>query len=98
MKRTLTLSTIYAIVVTLLLATGFLLAFYYAEKGGVEQMIACFIGLGLSFVLSPIVHETGHILFARACGMRVVYAKFFCFKIDIDLSPSFSQSLAISWF
>lgn len=79
MKRT--LSTIYAIVVTLLLATGFLLAFYCAEKGGVEQMIACFIGLGLSFVLSPIVHETGHILFARACGMRVVYAKFFCFKI-----------------
>ena len=74
-------ATIYAIVATLLLATGFLLAFYFSQEQGVEQTVACIIGLGLGFVFAPIVHEIGHIIFARACGMRVVYAKFFCFKL-----------------
>lgn len=74
-------STIYATFVTLLLAAGFLLAFYFAQKAGVGAMIACLVGLFAGFVLAPIVHETGHILFACAQNMRVVYAKFFCFKI-----------------
>lgn len=74
-------STIYAILVTLLLATGFLLAFYFAQKASVGAMIACLVGLFLGFVLAPIVHETGHMLFACVFHMRVVYAKFFCFKI-----------------
>lgn len=74
-------STIYAIFVTLLLAAGFLLAFYFAQKAGVGAMIACLVGLFAGFVLAPIVHEIGHILFACTQNMRVVYAKFFCFKI-----------------
>ncbi len=74
-------STVYATFVTLLLATGFLLAFYFAQKAGVVEMIACLVGLFTGFVLAPIVHETGHILFACFTNMRVVYAKFFCFKI-----------------
>ena len=74
-------STIYAAFVTLLLATGFLLVFYFAQKNSVGAMIACLIGLFTGFVLAPIVHEIGHMLFACTQNMRVVYAKSFCFQI-----------------
>lgn len=79
MKRS--ASTIYAAVCTLLLAAGFLLTFFFAQRAGIDEMIGCLCGLAVGFVLSPIAHELGHICFAGATGMRVAYAKFFCFKI-----------------
>lgn len=73
-------ATTYAVFCTLLLVAGFLLAFYFAWERNITAVIFCLIGLCSGFILSPIIHELGHITFAKANGMRVVYAKFFCFK------------------
>ena len=81
MKRKLT--TIYAACMTALLAAGFLLAFVFAMKTGVEDTIKCLVGLVYGFVLSPILHELGHVSFAQIAKMDYVYVKFFCFKIYI---------------
>ncbi|MBQ8685411.1 MAG: hypothetical protein IJ514_04495 [Clostridia bacterium] len=79
MKRK--LSAIYAVCCTLLLGAGFLLAFYFAWGEDVDAVIECLVGLAVGFVLSPTLHELGHIAFAEATAMRIVFAKFFCFKI-----------------
>ena len=55
-------SKFYAIICTLLLATGFLLAFYFAWKKDIDAIIECLIGLVIGFVFSPILHELGHIV------------------------------------
>lgn len=81
MKRKLT--TIYAVFVTALLAAGFLLAFIFAWKAGIEETVKCIVGLVYGFVLSPILHELGHVSFALIANMDYVYVKFFCFKIYI---------------
>ena len=81
MKRR--LGIIYAMVCTLLLCGGFLVAFFFAWSAGVESVIECICGLALGFILSPIVHELGHIFFANVYGMRLVYTKFFCIKISV---------------
>ena len=90
-------SKFYAIICTLLLATGFLLAFYFAWKKDIDAIIECLIGLVIGFVFSPILHELGHIAFAKANGMRIVHAKFFCFKLTEKknkLSFSFASPFA----
>ena len=74
-------ATIYAAICTLLLAAGFLVAFFFAQQAGISAMVWCIVGLAAGFVVAPIVHEVGHICFAKAVKMRVVYAKFFCFKL-----------------
>ncbi len=76
------LPTIYAAFCTLCLAAGILLTFYFAYGAGLGDTIECLCALVASFVLAPIVHETGHIVMACATNMRVVFVKFFCFKID----------------
>ena len=76
------LPTIYAAFCTLLLAAGILLAFYFAYGAGVWDTVECLCALAASFVLAPTVHELGHISMANATKMRVVFVKFFCFKID----------------
>lgn len=81
MKRKLT--TIYAAICTLLLAAGFLLAFIFAWQAGVTETVKCIFGLIYGFVLSPILHELGHVSFAQIANMDYVYVKFFCFKIYI---------------
>lgn len=43
----------------------------------------CIVGLVLGFSVSPIVHELGHILCAKSVNMRIVYTKFFCFRVFI---------------
>ena len=68
---------------TALLAAGFLLAFVFAWQAGVEETIKCIVGLIYGFVLSPILHELGHVSFAQIANMDYVYVKFFCFKIYI---------------
>ena len=77
MKRKLT--TIYAAGMTALLAAGFV----FAWQAGVEETIKCIVGLIYGFVLSPILHELGHVSFAQIANMDYVYVKFFCFKIYI---------------
>ena len=81
MKRR--IATIYATVCTLLLAAGFLLAFLFAWKDGVEATVKCLYGLFIGFLLSPILHELGHVSFALIAKMDYVFVKCFCFKIYI---------------
>ncbi|MBQ7879142.1 MAG: hypothetical protein IJ317_00690 [Clostridia bacterium] len=75
------LSKLYAAVCTLLLAAGLFAAFFFAWLSGLDGMIECICGLAASLVLAPVLHELGHIAFAKAAKMQVVYAKFFCFKL-----------------
>ena len=75
------LTTIYAVICTLLLAAGFLLVFVFAWQAGVQETLKCILGLIYGFVLSPILHELGHVSFAQIAKMDYVYVKFFCFKI-----------------
>lgn len=79
MKRK--LATIYAVFCTLLLVAGFLLVFYFAFNEGVTTTVKCLVGLALGFILSPILHELGHVLFGLIAKMDYVYVKCFCFKI-----------------
>ncbi len=81
MKRR--LPTIYAIFCTLLLVAGFLLAFYFAWQRGQTATLLCVVGMLAGVVLSPIVHELGHVVFAKSVGFRCVFVKFFCFKIHV---------------
>lgn len=76
-------ATIYAMLCTLLLAAGFVLVFFFAWKAGSREMGECIVGVVLGFSISPIVHELGHILCAEAAKMRIVYTKFFCFRVFI---------------
>ncbi len=78
------LATTYAIFCTLLLAAGVLLVFFFAWEAGTRQSIECLCGIVASFILTPFLHEAGHLLFGQAMNMECVYSKFFCFKIYID--------------
>lgn len=82
MKRKLAL--LYAIISTLLLAAGFLLVFYFSWNAGVWETVDCIIGLVLGFVLSPVLHELGHVSFARMADMEYVYVKMFCFRVKVQ--------------
>ena len=84
MKRKLT--TIYAAALTALLAAGFVLVFVFAWLAGIRETILCVIGLIYGFVLSPILHELGHVSFAQIAKMDYVYVKFFCFKYSSKYS------------
>ena len=81
MKRR--ISTIYAIFCTLLLVAGFLLTFYFAWQRETSDVVKCLVGFFLGFVFSPILHELGHVCFAKAAKMDCVYVKCFCFKVYI---------------
>lgn len=56
-------------------------AFAFAWRAGLTDSLLCVCGLFIGFVLSPILHETGHLAFAAATDMEWIYAKFFCFKL-----------------
>ncbi len=71
----------YAIFCTLLLMTGCVVCFILAWNRGIEETAEVLCGLVLGFALAPVLHEGGHIAFANAGNMKLVYAKFFCFKI-----------------
>ncbi len=71
----------YAAICTLLLAAGFITVFAFACNTATGAVIACLCGLAIGFVLSPILHEGGHIGFAELANMDFVYVKFFCFRL-----------------
>ena len=75
------MATVYAVANTIILAVGVLLTFAIAWQNGNDSTIENIIGLAISLILAPVLHELGHIVLAHANKMRVVYAKFFCFKI-----------------
>ena len=63
------------------LIASIIIVFFFAWKTGVSAMLFCIVGILLSFVLAPTLHEWGHILLGKTQKMRLVYTKFFCFKI-----------------
>ena len=81
MRRT--RSTIGAIVCAVLLVAGEVAAFIFAWKEGVWVSVAQIVGFAIGCVFAPIIHELGHILFAKSQNMQIVYAKFSFLKIQI---------------
>ena len=77
------LSIAYAVICTILLTAGCILAFGFAWNAGVAAIVSCIVGLVASFILAPTLHELGHVVFAQIAKMDYVYVKFFCFKISI---------------
>lgn len=73
-------STVYAAFNTLLLITGYVLVFYFAWTKGVSALFWALGGMVFGFILAPIFHETGHLLFAKLGKMQYVYFKAFCFR------------------
>ncbi len=76
-----TSSTIWAIVCTLCMIAGEALAFYFAWKLGAWVAVTQLAGFVVGWILSPIVHEVGHIVMGKTQKMRLVYAKFSFLKL-----------------
>ncbi len=78
MKRK--IATVYAIFCTLLMVAGFIVAYVFAWRAGTKQSLAFLLGMAVSFVITPIYHEVGHLFFLSVNKMECVYIKCFCFK------------------
>ncbi len=76
-----TVATIYAMCCVALLLAGLSLVFYFALKSGNGNAKQAILGIVLSLVLAPTLHELGHVAVASWCGMELAYVKFFCFKL-----------------
>ena len=76
-----TVATVYASFCIALLLAGLSLTFYFAWKSGVKESVEALVCIALSLAFAPTLHELGHVVFARACGMELEYVKFFCFKL-----------------
>lgn len=76
-----TVATVYASFCIALLLAGLSLTFYFAWGLGLGGVIETLVSIALSLVFAPTLHELGHVVFARACGMEIEYVKFFCFKL-----------------
>ncbi len=72
---------VYAILCTILMALGFIIAFLLAWKVSVAATVACICGLLLGFIFAPLVHELGHYTMGKSVGFSCVYFKAFCFQI-----------------
>lgn len=77
--RNRTLATAYAVFCTLLLIVGAVVCFPFAWQDGTIAMVETIAGLLAGVILAPIVHELGHLAFAKAVGMELAYVKMFCF-------------------
>ena len=74
---------IYAIALLLLMAAGECLVVYFAwTKAGTGVAATAYAigGFLLAIILASTVHELGHIVFAKAQGMRFVMTKFSFFS------------------
>lgn len=80
MKRRMT--TIYAVAQALLLIAGFVSVYFFAWKGSVADLAWCLVGMVLSVVFVPVLHELGHLFFARLANMEWVLVQCFCFQFE----------------
>lgn len=78
MKKT---TVCFAAFAVLCLIAGMSVAFVFAWNVGILAAVLCIVGILFSFVFAPTVHEWGHITLAKTQKMRLIYTKFFCFKI-----------------
>lgn len=72
-------SIIYDIVCLLLLIGGFLIVFFLLEKCSTTVALLGLLCIFVSLVVTPAVHELGHLVFALANGMKLAYIHFSCF-------------------
>lgn len=79
MRRILT--KIYPFFCLLLLVAGFATVFAFAWEVGLTARIYSACGLVLGIILAPVVHELGHVFFAKISDMDLVYLKCFCIRI-----------------
>ena len=78
MKRK--LSMLYAIFCSLLFVAGTIVAFIFAWRTGEKQALAFLLGLLASFIVTPTIHEVGHLFFLAINKMYCPYIKCFCIK------------------
>ncbi len=78
MKRK--IAVIYAIVLLLCMIIGSAFVFYFAWQKSVPDCVKGIVGLFIGIVFAPILHELGHVFFARIHNMELVQTKFFCFR------------------
>ncbi len=71
---------IFAFTAVVLLLGAMLFLGYISWEKSVEQGIALCVGVVCSFFFAPILHELGHVAFARANGMRPVLVKCAVFR------------------
>ncbi len=76
-----TRSTIWWLFCTLLFIVGEGAAFFFAWYEGTWLAVMPLVGFVVGYFLAPIVHELGHIAFAKKQGMAIAYAKFAFLKI-----------------
>lgn len=74
-------SKIWAIACLALLVAGMGLTFGFAWYTGTDEAIEACVAMFVSYVASVLLHELGHLSFACATKMHIVYVKIFCFKI-----------------
>lgn len=73
-------ATVYAISLMILLVAGYITCFVFACFTGIKEAIFSICGMVMGFILAQTLHELGHIGFAAAVKMELVYTKFFCLK------------------
>lgn len=73
-------STAYALFCLLLLIGGGVACFVFAYLQGVNEMAQAVIGIAIGLIVAPIVHELGHVFFAKLSNMSIQYVKAFCFS------------------
>ncbi len=78
MKRR--MSIVYGAICLLPLIGGFLGTFYMLWSRSIPVVIAGLVCMISAFMLTPAMHELGHVVFARFNGMKIVYLKFSCFS------------------
>ena len=74
-------ATIYAVVCAVGMLAGCITVFVCAWGEDTPTLVRAVFGIILGFIVAPIFHELGHIIFAKTANMCVVYSKFFCFKL-----------------
>ena len=81
----------YSALLLLCSIAGMVVVFYFSLKNGATQGVLAIVGIALSVMLAPIVHELGHVLFAVKNGMRIMLVKCFCFRYQrVDGNKRFS--------
>ncbi len=76
-----TRSTIWWLFCVLLLVAGEGVAFFFAWREGLGVAFMPIVGFVVGYIVAPIVHELGHIAFAKKQNMEIIYAKFAFLKI-----------------
>lgn len=71
-------ATAFAILAIVSMLAGVTLAVFFAWQKSVTEGVGALVGVAVSCILAPVLHELGHVVFARAQNMEIVRVKCFC--------------------